>query len=64
MMTYTQFIAQHPGMFAWACDAGRDEYGRLTLDVLLYESANDRDRDTDNSLVIERATVIDDRRYR
>ena len=35
--------------------------GNSCLDVLVYETEGDMDADTDNSLAIDRATVIDGR---
>lgn len=60
MKTYTEFTAEHEGMFFWHCDAGMID-GERCLDVLVYDSAADMDADTDNSLAIDRETVIDDR---
>jgi len=52
-------------MFFWSCDAGlvEDDFGNLVrgLDVLIYETEDDMDADTDNTLAICRETVIDDR---
>lgn len=59
MKTFTEFTRD--SMHYWHCDAGRDEDGRQLLDVLVYETRADMDSDTDNSLAIDRAIVIDDR---
>lgn len=60
MKTYTEFTAEHAGKFFWDCDAGQID-GNSCLDVLVYETEEDMDADADNSLAIDRATVIDDR---
>lgn len=59
MKTYTEFVADHADCFFWDCDAGEID-GNRCLDVLVYESEEDMDRDVDNSLAIARETVIDD----
>lgn len=65
MRTYSEFTAEHPGMFFWSCDAGlvEDDFGNevRALDVLVYDTEDDMDADTDNSLAVCRETVIDDR---
>jgi hypothetical protein len=60
MKTYTEFIAENEGCFFWHCDAGMID-GNECLDVLVYDSEEDMEADDDNSLVVNRATVIDDR---
>jgi len=60
MRTYSEFTAEHAGKFFWDCDAGNVD-GSCCLDVLVYETAEDMDADTDNSLAVCRETVIDDR---
>ena len=65
MKTYSEFTGEHPGMFFLSCDAGlvEDGFGNEVrgLDVLIYETEDDMDADTDNSLAVGRETVIDDR---
>lgn len=65
MRTYSELTGEHPGMFFWSCDAGlvEDDFGNEVrgLDVLIYETEDDMDADTDNTLSIGRETVIDDR---
>ena len=57
MKTYSQFIAENEGKVFWADSLGDGEY----LDILAYDSQADSDADIDNSLAVERATVLDDR---
>ena len=62
--TYTKFAAEHAGKFLAAFDAGLGEEGKPTLDVLVYDTAEDADLDEDegtNRRAIARADVIDDR---
>ena len=61
MRTYTEFTAEHPGKVFWSCDAGTTDDGEDMLDVLVYHDEEDKEADDDNSLSIDRETVIDDR---
>jgi len=61
MRTYTEFTSQFDDHVFWDCDAGVDEFGQQMLDVLVYDSEEELEADTDNSLSVARATVIDDR---
>lgn len=59
MRTYAEFTAANEGCFFWSCDAGMID-GMRCLDVLVYDSEEDMEADDDNSLAINRETVIDD----
>jgi hypothetical protein len=61
--TYREFTSQFADHFIYfrECDAGTDEDGRQLMDVLVYNSEEALEADTDNSLSVARATVIDDR---
>ena len=59
--TYTEFAAEHAGKHLWTCRAGCSEDGRELIDVLVYETEEDLCSDDDNSLAVDRATVVDDR---
>jgi hypothetical protein len=60
MKTYTEFSEAHEDKFFWDCDAGMID-GHRCADVLVYETEEDMEADADDSLAIDRATVIDDR---
>jgi hypothetical protein len=60
MKTLSSLKAEFTNKFFWTHDAGQNEAGQNLLDVLVYNTQEDLDADDDNSLVISRATVIDD----
>lgn len=59
MKTFSQFKEENNGLFFWSCDAGKID-GLPCLDAIAYDSEEDMENDEDNSLAVERETVIDD----